>query len=419
MDTYSYKQSQALFERAVNVIPCGVPGHMSPAVNIPPSAYPIYAARAEGACFWDVDGNEFIDYMCGYGPMILGYRNPVVDGAARRQADEADLTMCASPKMVELAEALVDTVDAMDWAFFAKNGGDVTNYAAMVARSATGRKKIVAIKGGYHGVAPWMQALGHHGILEEDHAHTLRIPWNDTAAFEKVIAEHPGNVAGFIATPYHVPTFYDNVLPDPGYWQKIEAICRKEGIVLIVDDIRHGFRLNMKGSHVHYGFTPDLVCYCKALANGYPISALMGTEAMKNEAAKVFYTGSYWYQAVPMAAALACLEELKRLDAPAWMLKQGADLFGKMESMAANYGFHLKVTGEPSMPNVRLTDDPSGMLHQAWCAECTKRGAFFASHHNWFISTAHDDEVVARTLAICDEAFQVIKDAAEKGRLAS
>ena len=419
MDTYSYEQSQALFNRAVNVIPCGVPGHMSPAVNIPASAYPIYAARSEGARLWDVDGNEFIDYMCGYGPMILGYRNPVVDEAARRQGEEADLTMCASPRMVELAECLVGMVDSMGWAFFAKNGGDVTNYAAMVARSATGRKKMVAIKGGYHGVAPWMQALGHHGIMEEDHTHTVRIPWNDVAAFEEVIAENPGNIAGFIATPYHVPTFYDNELPAEGYWQKIEALCKKEGIVLILDDIRHGFRLNMKGSHVHYGFTPDLVCYCKALANGYPISALMGTDAMKNEAAKVFYTGSYWYQAMPMAASLACLGELQRLDAPTWMLAQGANIFGRMETMAKGYGFNLNVTGELSMPNVRITNDPSGMLHQVWCAECTKRGVFLASHHNWFLSTAHDEAVVARTLEVCDEAFQVIKEATDQGRLAS
>ena len=417
MSTYTYKRSQELFERACSVIPCGIPGHMSPAVNVPPASYPIYAAKAKGACFWDVDGNEFIDYMCAYGPMILGYGNEVVDDAARLQYALADTTMCPSPKMVELAEFLVDLVEGMEWAFFAKNGADVTNYAVMVARCATGREKVVGIKGGYHGSSAWMQGLAHHGVTPADASNVLRIPWNDVGAFEDLVAEHSHNVAAFIATPNHVATFYDNELPEEGYWTKIEAICRREGIVLILDDIRHGFRLNMKGSHVHYGFTPDLICFCKALANGYPISSLMGTDALKNAASRVFHTGSYWYQAAPMAAALACLKELKRLDAPQWMQAQGEKLFSQMGELATSHGYTLKVTGEPVMANVRLADDPSFMLHQTWCGECTRRGAFIASHHNLFISMAHDEAILEKTLAICDEAFAALKGYQERGEV--
>ena len=210
--------------------------------------------------------------------------------------------------MVELAEYLSDLVTGMDWAFFAKNGGDVTNYALMMARSATGRKKVVMISGGYHGVAPWMQAPGHHGVMEEDYANVIRIHWNRFDEFERAVAENPGQIAAFIATPYHHPAFSDNELPADGYWNKVEALCRKEGIVLIVDDVRCGFRLDLRGSHDYFGFTPDLVCFCKAIANGYPISALMGRDALKAEAAKVFYTGSYWFQAAPMAASLATSE---------------------------------------------------------------------------------------------------------------
>ena len=410
MKTYEYTKSQEIFKRAAKVLPCGVPGHMSPTVNIPPTDYPIFAAKSEGARFWDVDGNEFIDYLCAYGPMILGYNNKIVDDAALAQLKEANLTMCASPRMVELAEYLVDTVPIADWAFFAKNGGDVTNYSAMVARAATGRKKMVAIQGGYHGVSPWMQAMGHHGVVEEDHTNVIRIPWNDVNAFQKAIDENPGNIAGFIATPYHVPTFADSELPADGYWKSIETMCKKEGIVLIVDDIRHGFRLDMGGSCEHFGFKPDLICFCKALANGYTISALVGTESLKNDAAKVFYTGSYWYQAVPMAASLACLEELKRLNAPKEMLKIGEKIFGGIKDIAKNYGYDLKITGEYTLPTLRITNDETMMLHQDWCAECTKRGMFIQSHHNLFVSMAHgDDEVIKKTHEIADEAFQVVK----------
>jgi glutamate-1-semialdehyde 2,1-aminomutase len=254
-----------------------------------------------------------------------------------------------------------------------------------------------------------MQTPGHHGITPADQQQVIRIPWNDIAALEKAIDRHPEQIAGFIATPYHVPAFVDNVLPAEGYWQQVEALCRRNGIVLIVDDIRHGFRLHMGGSNEYYGFKPDLICFCKALANGYPISALVGTEALKTVAARVFYTGSYWYSAVPMAAALANLKLMQALDAPARMLAYGQKLLDGMVQIAADFGYTLKVSGAPSMPYLRLTDDPSLMLHQDWCGACTRRGAFFTSHHNWFVSTAHSEEDLQRTWAIVEDAFQDIK----------
>jgi glutamate-1-semialdehyde 2,1-aminomutase len=410
MKTFDYPKSLDLFNRAAKVVPCGIYGHFSPAPLVPPNAYPFYTETARGARFTDVDGNEFIDYMCAYGPMVTGYNNPEVDAAALAQLKKGNCTTGAPGVMVELAEYLVDLIPMADWAFFAKNGGDLTDYATMIARDATGRKKIVMVGGGYHGVASWMQAPGHHGLIEEDYAHVIRIPWNDVAALERAIDQNPGDIAGFIATPYHVPAFADNELPADGYWQKIEALCRKNGIVLIVDDIRHGFRLDMGGSCEYFGFKPDLVCFCKALANGYPISALVGTEAVKEVVARVFYTGSYWFSAVPMAAALANLKLMKEINAPEKMLATGKKLMDGMVDAAQSYGYDLKVTGAPSMPYLRITNDPSLMLHQDWCAECTRRGAYFTSHHNWFVSTAHTDEDVAATLEIVDDAFRVVKE---------
>ena len=409
MPTYEYPKSQALFHRAAKVIPCGIYGHFSPAPLVPPAAYPFYTARAEGARFWDIDGNEFIDYMCAYGPMVTGYGQARVEAAAQNQRRLGDCTTGASPVMVELAELLVDLIPAADWAFFAKNGADATNYAVMIARDATGRNKIVMIGGGYHGADPWMQAPGHHGVMEADWHHVVRIPFNDVGAFQRVLDQYPGEVAGFIATPYHVPTFADSQMPAEGYWGKIEALCRRHGVVLIVDDIRHGFRLDMAGSNAYFGFTPDLICLCKALANGYPISALVGREALKDATARVFQTGSYWFQAVPMAAAVANLSYMREIGAPQQMLTRGARLFDALADIAGTYGYTLKVTGAPSMPYVRITNDESLMLHQDWCAECTRRGAFFTPHHNWFMSTAHTDADIQRTLEIADEAFKAVK----------
>ena len=329
MKTYTYEKSHALFARGAKVIPGGIYGHMSPTPLVPPTDYPFYVSRAEGSKFWDVDGNEFIDYMCAYGPMVLGYNHPVVEEAARQQAEHANCVTAPSEVMVELAEYMTQTISIADWAFFAKNGGDMTAYALMVARAATGRKKAVLIRGGYHGVAPWAQAPGHHGLIEEDWANIIRIGWNNFEEFQRVVA-NKGNIAAFMASPYHHPTFGDSALPADGYWQKVQQLCNREGIVLVIDDVRCGFRLDMRGSNEYFGFKPDLICFCKAIGNGHPISALVGTEALKNFASKVFYAGSYWFSGVPMAAALATLKELHRIDGPKLMIEKGKKVFGGM-----------------------------------------------------------------------------------------
>ncbi len=409
MKIYKYSATQKLFRRASEVIPCGIYGHYSPAPLVPPTDYPFYTSKAKGSRFWDIDGNEFIDYMCAYGPMVTGYNNPVVDAAAQKQAKLGNCVTGVPPVMVELAEYMTDMITSADWVFFAKNGGDVTNYAIMVARAETGRKKIIMISGGYHGVSPWMQGYGHHGVLEDDTKNVIAVKWNDVAGFEKAVSENKGDIACFISSPYHHPTFTDNEFPAEGYWQQIEKICRREGIVIITDDIRAGFRLDMKGSDHYFGYKSDLVCFCKALANGYPISALAGGENMKNAASKVFYTGSYWFSAVPMAAALANLKEMKKINAPQKMISTGKKLLDGMVKIASGYGYELRVSGAPSMPYLRITNDPSLMLHQDWCGECTKRGAYFTSHHNWFVSTAHNEKDIKRTWDIADDAFKAIK----------
>lgn len=410
MKTYTYKKSQELFAKAADIIPCGIYGHFSPAPLIPTSAYPFYVERAQGSKFWDVDGNEFIDYMCAYGPMVLGYNNPIVDAAADAQRQKANCATGPAEVMVELAQELVDTIPIADWAFFAKNGADMTAYSLMVARAHTGRDKIIRLKGGYHGTAPWSQSPDHHGITFNDARDIIVGDWNNYKALEKYVHSHRGEVAGIISTPYHHPTFADNEYASDGYWKKVESLCKNEGIVLIVDDVRAGFRMHMGGSNEFFGFKPDLIAFCKALGNGYPISTLVGTKELMNSAGNVFHTGSYWFSAEPMAAALATLREMKRTNSVQLMFDIGTKLNTGLIDLAKDHGYTMKITGHPSMAYYRLCDDPSLMLQQKWCGEATKRGAYFTSHHNWFVSAAHSDEDIDKTLLIADEAFKAIKN---------
>ena len=192
----------------------------------------------------------------------------IVDKAAMAQFEKGNCMPLPGLAQVELAELLCDTIAIADWAFFMKNGGDATGFARMIAHAATGRDKVVMVEGGYHGVAPWTQPLTHAGITPGDVSNNLVIGWNDADAFEKVVQAYPGQIAAFISTPYDHRVFTDNVLPADGYWKKIRKICDDNGIVLIVDDVRCGFRLNNAGSAEYFDFKPDLACYCKALANG-------------------------------------------------------------------------------------------------------------------------------------------------------
>lgn len=412
-DLFTYTKSFEAFDRAAKVIPAGIPGHLGPSEGcfIPNSAFPRFSSKAQGSHFWDLDGNKYIDYMCGYGPNVLGYCDPTVDAAAASQAKLEDVATLPSTVMIDLAELLVDTVASADWAFFAKNGGDTTTLAIMTARAHTKRKKIVFVKGYYHGVAPWTQKLDYPGVLEEDVANNLYVPWNDLAALEAMFTAYEGQIAAFISTPYMHGNFVDNVLPAPGYWAGVRALCDKFGVVLIVDDVRAGWRLDLAGSDAHYGFEADLICFCKAIGNGYNLSALCGKDEFKESVASLTYTGSYWMSAVPFAAAIATITRLKELRAPALFRQLGTTLTDGLVAAAASHGLTMVASGEPALFYLRLADDDSLMLHQEWVAQMVQRGAWVTSHHNHFINAALTEDDIARTIEIAHDAFAVVAKA--------
>ncbi|HEY0260027.1 MAG TPA: aminotransferase class III-fold pyridoxal phosphate-dependent enzyme [Lacisediminihabitans sp.] len=408
---YAYPKSRAAFERATRVIPSGIYGHQGPSegLYIPQSSFPLFSSRAEGTRFWDLDGNEYIDYMCGYGPNVLGYGDRDIAAAAEAQAKLEDVVTIPSSIMIDFAELLVETVESADWAFFAKNGGDTTTLAIMTARAATMRKKIVFMNGFYHGVDQWSQKLDYPGVLEEDVANNLYVDFNDIGALERLLSDNRGQVAGLIAQPYMHGNFIDNALPADGYWQAVRRLCDDHGVVLIVDDVRAGWRLDLAGSDHFFGFRADLICFCKAIANGYNVSALCGRESLKETVSSISYTGSYWMSAVPFAAGIATITKLKELDAPALFRRLGTDLTTGLTAAAAGHGFDLHVSGAPALFYLRIADDDSLLLHQEWVAECVQRGVFITSHHNHFINAALTDADIGRTLEIADEAFGIVR----------
>ncbi len=411
MNTYTYEESRRQFARACRVIPSGIYGHQGPAEGcfIPVDAFPMFSERAQGTYFWDVDGNRFIDYMCAYGPNVLGYGDPDVDEAARKQMEKGNCVTAPSTLMIDFAELLVDTVHSADWAFFAKNGNDVTTLAVLTARAYTHKKKIVFFKGYYHGVAPWTQKIDYAGILEEDVCNNLYVDWNDFDQLQAVFEKYKGQIAGLIAQPYQHGNFRDNELPADGFWQKVRKLCTDHEVLLMIDDVRAGFRMDLAGSDHYFGFEADLICFCKALANGYNVSALCGKDFLKNTVSGLTYTGSYWLSAVPFAAGIACIEKMKRLDCANLLNEKGRKLRDGLQAAAARHGFDLHVTGMPSLFYLRIADDPSLGLHQEWVAECVRRGVYFTNHHNHFINAALSDQDIADTVAVAEEAFEAVR----------
>ena len=407
---YQHEKSRGWFDRALKVIPSGVYGHLGPTEGLflPLEKWPLISSRAQGAYFWDMDGNRYLDFMCAYGPNVLGYNDPDVDAAAIAQLNLGNCTTAPSYKMVECAELLVDTVAMADWAFFMKNGTDATTFSVMTARAHTKKRKVFFLKNYYHGNDPWAMKADYPGILPEDVAHNVILPWFDVQALEDAYQACQGDVAALIAQPYDHGNFYDNRPASKEYWAQVRKFCTDRGLVLIIDVVRAGFRLDLAGSDHYYGFEADLICFCKALANGYNMSAVCGKEFLRSAASSLSFTGSYWMSAEPFAACIACINKMKKLDTPTLFRRLGTELTDGLKQAGKAFGFDLVVSGEPALFYLRIANDDSLMLHQEWVAQCVSRGLFLTSHHNHFINAAMTDDDIKLAIDIAADAFEVV-----------
>ena len=407
---YDHTKSREWFDRALNVIPSGIYGHLGPSEGLflPLEKWPLISSKAQGTYFWDMDGNKYIDMMCAYGPNVLGYNDPDVDAAALEQMKLGNCTTAPSYKMVECAELLVDTVASADWAYFMKNGTDATTFSVLLARAATGKKKLFFFKGYYHGNDQWAMKADYPGILPSDVENNVILPWFDIQALDEAYAAAKGDVAALIAQPYDHGNFYDNVTSTSEKWKAVRKWCDDHNVLLIFDDVRCGFRLDLAGSDHYYGIKADIICFCKALANGYNMSCACGGEHLKSAASGLSFTGSYWMSAVPFAACLATINKMKALDTPTLFREKGTKLTDGLVEVAAKHNHKLVVSGEPALFYLRLADDDSLMMHQKWIAECVSRGLFLASHHNHFLNAALTDADIKTALEIADEAFDAI-----------
>jgi len=404
-------EDRALRERAARVIPGGMYGHQSVAAL--PDGYPQYFTRAEGPWLWDTDGNLLLDLMCAYGPQLFGYGNAEIDRAYIDQLANGDAMTGPAPLMVDLAEAMVSMVNHADWAMFCKNGSDATTMALMIARAHTGKTGIVRARGAYHGASPWSNPRGG-GVAPGDQAGQQICEYNDIASLETAVQRSGGDLAAIFAAPFRHDVFLDQAAPAPDYARRARELADETGALLIIDEVRAGFRIARDCSWSTIGVAPDLSCWGKCIANGHPISALLGSDKARTAATRIYATGSYWFAAAAMAASLKTLEMIRDTDYLERIVSLGERLRTGLDKLAHRHGFRLRQTGPVQMPQILFDNDADMRLGYFWCSRMVKHGVYVHPWHNMFLSAAMTDANIDFALDAAEESFRELARAAPK-----
>jgi len=399
-------KDQELRERAQAVIPGGMYGHQS--TGMLPDDYPQFFSKAKGARLWDADGNELIDMMCAYGPNLFGYGDAEINAAFVRQMEIGDTLTGPTGLIVELAERFTAMVTHADWAMFCKNGTDATSMAMVTARAHTRKKVLVMAKGAYHGAAPWCTPRPH-GTTPEDKSHQIFCTYNDVASLEAAVAAAGDDLAAIIAAPLKHDGFIDQILPEVEYARRARELCDQTGALLIVDDVRAGLRIARDCSWSTVGVQPDLSTWGKCFANGHPISALLGSDKARKAASQIFVTGSFWFQAAPMAAAIETLKRVRDSDYLERINTLGVMLRSGLAERAEASGFGLRQTGPVTMPLFLFDDDKDLRKGFCWSSEMLKRGVYVHPWHNMFLCAAMTPADIELVLDAADASFKALK----------
>ena len=395
--------------------------------------HPLVFQRAYEAHLVDLDGNDYIDYFAGMGPMILGHSPKEVIDAASAQLQQSILVAGQTPLEYEAARLITELVPAAELVRFNSSGAEAVQAALRVARAFTGKKKVIKFEGHYHGwfdnvlwsVTPDPAAAGDPlaptplpGTLgQEDEVNLIVLPWNNAEVIERELAK--GDVAAVIMEPIMFNT--GGVLPLPGYLEKVRELTTKYGAVYIIDEVITGFRVSSGGAQKVLGLTPDITIFGKALANGFAVAALAGKKeimALIGDA-KVMHGGTYNSQSVSMAATVATLKLLQSEKPHQAIAKTGSTLMNGLREIFTKHNLVFEIVGYPSVFNVRFdlqgpTDYRSAMTanrakYLDFAFELLQRGVRILPRGTWFVSAAHTDEDIAKTLIAVDAALTALK----------
>jgi len=403
-------KSRELFEEAKTLVPGGVLGARKPSDFIE-GEYPIFLEHGKGCRLTDVDGNEFVDFLCGYGPIILGYREEEVDDAVIRQIKEKGFCFTLTQRYQnELAKKLTEIVPSSELSIFLKTGSDATTASIRIARAYTGRTKVM--RSGYHGWHDWCVEM-KGGIPEKFYEDVFEFHYNNLEELEDLMAKHGKETAAIIMTPFGHPNHQKMQVPNPGFLEGVRELATRYGAVLVFDEVRTCFRLKLGGAQELYGVTPDLTVLGKGMANGYAISVVTGKkDVMMAAASKLFISSTFFPNSDGYIAALKTIEIMERDNVLANIWEKGGRLMEKIRNIIDKYDVGAELTGVAPMFFITFKKDAADTQkgrRDDFYTQLIRRGFFFTPHHHAYISYRHTEEDLDLTARAIDEAFAYVK----------
>ena len=410
--TPSFERSQSFFERAIKAIPIASQTFSKSHLQFPPNASPLFLTHGDGSHVFDVDGNEYVDLVNALLPNILGYRDPDVDEAIRKQLNRGISLSLATPLETELAERLIKHIPSAEMVRFGKNGTDATSAAIRLARAATRRDRVLAL--GYHGWQDWYigATMRRLGVPAAVSVLTHLFAYGDATAVEKALLAHPGEFAAIILEPA------GGSEPPPGYLQAVKTLAKKHGALLVFDEIITGFRWSLGGAQARYGVTPDLSAFGKAMGNGMPISAVVGRGDIMRLMEDIFFSGTFGGEALSLAAAIATIDKIERDNVVDTIWKGGAQLrkiIGQ-EIDAAKIGDVFGIAGCEPFLLLAFKDHPKATkeaIKTFLLRELIKMGLLINGSHN--LSYAHTPADFARIRMAYSHALPALRAAIDSG----
>lgn len=404
-------KSIQLFEEAKTLVPGGVLGARKPGDFIL-GEYPIFLEYGKGCRLTDVDGNEYIDFLCGYGPIILGYREDEVDDAVIKQIKEKGFCFSLTqPYQNALAKKLNEIIPSAELSIFLKTGSDATTAAIRIARAYTNRVKVMRC--GYHGWHDWCVEM-KGGIPEKFYEDVYEFHYNNLEQLEELMSRYGNETAAIIMTPFGHPLHQKMQLPKPGFLEGVRELANKYGSILVFDEVRTCFRLRMGGAQELYSVTPDLTVLGKGMANGYAISVVTGKkDVMMAAASKLFISSTFFPNSDGYIAALKTIEILEREQVIENIWQKGDRFIKEIKNIIDKYDVGAELTGVAPMFFITFEQGDSEikrLRRTDFYTQLIRKGFFFTPHHHAYLSYRHTEEDLNITAQAIDESFAYIAE---------
>ncbi|MEW6751993.1 MAG: aminotransferase class III-fold pyridoxal phosphate-dependent enzyme [Candidatus Latescibacterota bacterium] len=421
-------RSRALYERACQSLILGV----STAFRRKVTPVPLYMERANGPYYYDMDGQELLDYTLAWGPLILGNNHPTVNAAIALQLSRGYTYGAQHMGEIELAELMVKVLPGVERVLFSNTGSEAVQSALRLCRALTGRDKYVKFEGHYHG---WMNNVlvsvhsppqadgrpvpGTGGQPASEYAGVIALPWNDLAAVERAFAAHPGQIACVITEPVNVNS--GSCMPEEGYLAGLLDLCRRHGAVSIFDEVITGFRVALGGAREYFGLQPDLSIYAKAMAAGFPMAAVGGRKEVLEVLVdgRTMHAGTYNGNPICTAAAIAAIQALCQPGLYERMHQHGYAIRRALEQAAAACGLTLATSGTGTCfsahfglarpprnwSDVTRADAPT---YDRFRAQMLARCVQLLPEGRWYVGASHTDAELQRVLPAIEQSMQAI-----------